>query len=428
MSRTTPIHDSIQTISGYPNKLVVYLTPASQYYWTRTFYQGKYFTKSTKTTHLPDAKKFAVKFYESTLLLAIINKSSDTTRAFTLIGRKFLDSIKETQLKSTYRNDDSRFKGVLSPFFNEQDINSITNAQISKLVEKLRKDKLSVATQKHYIVVLRKIMKYAIANEWMDKLPVFPKISGKLQTGQKRDYFTDDEYDAVVKSSEMCAANNDVVRGVEITLEMKYLIQFCVNSFIRPSDLRVIKHKHIKVNGTDKDTWVTLTHPATKTNANEVQAMPATVGIYRQLCELRLKTQKKISPDEYVFFPQYSVRDTAMAVIARLFRHIVKKTNIEEQTGKNLTLYSLRHTSIMMRLVKGNVNTLHLARNARTSQAMIDQFYASHLTTDQVREHLHSFVPKKKVRSAKKTAKTVETPAPKSKPAPAKTSTRKKSS
>ena len=421
MSRTTPIPDSIHTISGYPNKLVVYLTPASQYYWVRTFYQGRYFTKSTRTTHLPDAKKFAIKFYESTLLSAVLNKSSDTSKAFTTIGRQYLDSIKETQLKSTYRNDDSRFRGVLSPFFNEQDINTITNAQISKLVEKLRKDKLSVATQKHYIVVLRKIMKYAIANDWMDNLPVFPKISGKLQTGQKRDYFTDEEYDAVVKSSEICTASKDVVRGVEITLEMKYLIQFCVNSFIRPSDLRVIKHKHIKINGTGKDSWITLTHPATKTNANEVQAMPATVGIYRQLCELRLKTQKKISPDEYVFFPQYSIRDTAMAVIARLFRHIVKKTNIEEKTGKNLTLYSLRHTSIMMRLVKGNVNTLHLARNARTSQAMIDQFYASHLTTDQVREHLHSFVKKPKASVETKVASKSK------KTSPTKTATRKKS-
>lgn len=406
MSRTTAIPDSIQKISGYPDKLVVYLTPASKFYWVRTFYQGRYFTKSTKTTVLSDAKKFAIKFYETTLLSAVINKTSDSTKAFTYIGRKYLDSIKETQLKSTYRNDDSRFRGVLSPFFNEQDITTITNAQISKLVEKLRKDDLSVATQKHYVVVLRKIMKYAIANDWMDKLPVFPKISGKRQTDQKRDYFTDEEYDAIIRMSEICAADKDVVRGVEITLEMKYLMQFCVNAFIRPSDLRVLKHKHIKINSTGKDSWTTLSHPATKTNANEVQAMPATVGIYRQLCELRLKSQKKISPDEYVFFPQYSIRDTAMSVIARLFRHILEKTHIKEKTGKNLTLYSLRHTSIMMRLVKGNVNTLHLARNARTSQAMIDQFYASHLTTDLVREHLHSFVTKKKAPTKKSTKKT----------------------
>jgi hypothetical protein len=172
----------------------------------------------------------------------------------------------------------------------------------------------------------------------------------------------------------------------------------------------VLKHKHVNIKKVGKDEWIVLSHPATKTTANEVQAMPATVGVYKQLCALRLQTQKKISPDEYVFFPQYKVRDTAMSVIGRLFREILERTGIPEQTDKNVTLYSLRHTSIMMRLVKGNVNTLHLARNARTSQQMIDQFYASHLTTDQVREHLHRFesVEKKKV-ATKRTAKSKKT-------------------
>jgi hypothetical protein len=46
-----------------------------------------------------------------------------------------------------------------------------------------------------------------------------------------------------------------------------------------------------------------------------------------------------------------------MSVIGRLFREILDRTGIAEQTDKNVTLYSLRHTAIMMRLVKGNVNT-----------------------------------------------------------------------
>ena len=74
--------------------------------------------------------------------------------------------------------------------------------------------------------------------------------------------------------------------------------------------------------------------------------------------------------------------------------HIVAETKIAEKTDKKPTLYSLRHTSIMMRLINGNVNTLALARNARTSQAMIDKFYAAHLTTNQVRQQLHGFTEK----------------------------------
>jgi site-specific recombinase XerD len=384
----------------------VYLTSASKFYWVRTYYQDRYFTKSTKTTDLKTAKKFAITFYEKTLIGAILNNKSDTSRSFTVVGRHFLDSIKKTTKPTVYRSDESRFKNELSPFFNEQDIATISNAQISRLLDRLKDKDLSVATLKHYIVVLRKILKFAIANDLLDRLPVFPKIQGKLTTSQKRDYLTDEEYESIVRMSEVCASEELIVRGVAITLEMKYLIQFCVNSFIRPSDLRVIKHKHITIKEDGNDSWIVLSHPATKTNANEVQCMPATVGIYKQLCELRLKTQKKISPDEYLFYPTYTNRDTAMSVIARLFRKIVEKTAIETQTDKNVTLYSLRHTSIMMRLVKGNVNTLHLARNARTSQNMIDQFYAQHLTSDLVREHLHQFVTKKT--TSKKSSKSTK--------------------
>jgi hypothetical protein len=44
------------------------------------------------------------------------------------------------------------------------------------------------------------------------------------------------------------------------------------------------------------------------------------------------------------------------------------------------SLYSLRHSSIMFRLMFGRaVDTLTLARNARTSPEMIDRFYAAPL-------------------------------------------------
>jgi len=79
-----------------------------------------------------------------------------------------------------------------------------------------------------------------------------------------------------------------------------------------------------------------------------------------------------------------------MANAGRIFREAVKTAKLEEQ-GLKHTLYSLRHTSIMYRLLKGNTNTLELAKNARTSQAMIDKHYASRLTPLMAVESLHSF-------------------------------------
>ncbi len=302
MSKTVAIKETIQHIKGYPKKLVIYLTPSSKYYWTRVFYHGKYYTRTTKTTDPVRAKKFAVEFYQEVLVNAVQNNTSKQSTSLSFIGKQYLDSIKKAKRPSAYRNDESRYENGILPFFGEQDIRTITHADLNKFVGYLAERELSAATQKHYIVVLRKILKFAIANEQLEKLPLFPRISGQLQTEQKRSDFSYEEYEHLVRTAERLAIQNTIVRGVPITLEMKYLIQFMVNSFIRPSDLRVLKHKHVTHREDDESKWLTLTHPATKTNANEVQAMPATVGIYKSLCEVHRKIKNPVAKDDFVFF------------------------------------------------------------------------------------------------------------------------------
>jgi integrase len=407
-NRLTPIKESIHTIRGYPSKLIIYKTDASKYFWTRIYFNNKYHYKSSKTTSLTDAKKFAVKFYEQVLVTANTERTSDKTKSFAVVASRYFESVEKTTTKTVHRTDLSRYKTDILPVFGEQEIDTITNAQVSVLINRLKERDLSVASIKHYLVVLRKILKFAVANDLMQHIPLFPQVKGRLVTAQKRDYLTQEEYEELVASAEKLANEEVVERGVLITDEMKYLIQFMVNSFIRPSDIRVLKHKHIKEVKEGKDKWLVLNHPATKTNATEVQAMPASVHIYNKLVEFKKSKKMRLGLDEYVFFAEYPNRNTAMEVLGRLFRRVLEESYIEEKTGKNVTLYSLRHTSIMMRLVIGRVDSLALARNARTSQQMVDKFYASHLTTQHVRKQLHAFPEaeeKARIASAKKAAK-----------------------
>jgi site-specific recombinase XerD len=392
-NRLNPIKETMQTIRGYPSSLVIYKSAASRFYWVRCYFNGKYKVKTTKFETVKSAKEFAAQFYKDTLLSSITTKTSNRNKQFAVVGNLFFQSTEKNSTASTYKTDYNRYTQHILKEFNQQDVDTITNAQISQFVEKLLSTGIKPATIKHHIIVLRKILKFAIANDLMTNLPVFPRITGKLQTSLKRDYLTVPEYDLICECAEELAKKNIVVQGVTITVEMKYLIQFMVNSFIRPSDLRVLKNKHISKLKDGKVEWLELTHPATKTNANAVQAMPASVHIYRKLMDHRKQLKIKTSLDDYVFFPQYKDkgRDKVMQIVAKLFKRIVAETGIEIKTDKKLTLYSLRHTAIMMRLTIGQVDTLSLARNARTSQAMIDKFYAAHLTTNQVRKQLHAF-------------------------------------
>jgi site-specific recombinase XerD len=383
----------MQTIRGYPSSLVIYKSAASRFFWVRCYFNGKYKIKTTKTEYEKPAKEFAVQFYKDTLLHSISTKSSNLNKQFAVVGNLFFESTQKNTTPTTFKTDFNRYTQHILKEFNQQEVDSITNAQISQFVEKLHTTGIKPATIKHHIIVLRKILKFAIANDLMKNLPVFPRITGKLQTSLKRDYLTVSEYDLVCKCAEELAKKKVVHKASAITLEMKYLIQFMVNSFIRPSDLRVLKHKHISVRQDGSEQWLELNHPATKTNANAVQAMPVSVHIYRNLMDYRKHAKLKTNLNDYVFFPEYGegMRDQMMHVVAKLFKRIVAETHIEGKTAKKFTLYSLRHTAIMLRLTLGQVDTLALARNARTSQAMIDKFYAAHLTTDQVRKQLHAF-------------------------------------
>ena len=393
-NRLTPIKSTMETVRGFPTSLVIYKSAASRFYWVRCYFNGKYKVKSTKSTSSKDAKQFAIEFYKETLLNPTTTHSDTLNKKFAVIGNQFFNATANNSNPGTYKSDFNRYSRHIIKEFNQQDIDTITNAQISNFVQKLYATGIKHATVKHHLVVLRKIMKFALANDLMKNLPVFPRITGQLQTSLRRDYLTPDEYDLLCATAEKLANKKTVYKGSLITLEMKYLIQFMVNSFIRPSDLRVLKHKHISEKTEDGETWLELNHPATKTNANPVQAMPVSVHIYKRHVELLKKSKRPRTLNDYVFFPEIKEedRDLVMYEVGKLFKRIVQETGIQVKTDKKITLYSLRHTAIMFRLTLGQVDSLAIARNARTSQAMIDKFYASHLTTSQVRKQLHAFV------------------------------------
>jgi integrase len=66
----------------------------------------------------------------------------------------------------------------------------------------------------------------------------------------------------------------------------------------------------------------------------------------------------------------------------RFFDYVVREAKLKTaHTGNDRTIYSLRHTAIAFRLLKGkDVDLLFLARNCRTSVAMIGRFYCRHLS------------------------------------------------
>ena len=441
-SKSKPIPDSFESVPSAPSHVRIFRVECSPYWWTRCFVNGRYTVRSTgidaKKGNKRDAYAFAKQTYQDALINVRANpRSKVKSRSFAVLANALVVHEKTTAKKSLYLNDKGKVEGFLIPHFGVKNIDEIEYGDLVEMMEELNKKDLAPATKKHYLSLMSKIFKYAVQEGVLKVIPQFPKITGRLKTKEKRDYFTKGEYTSLNKVCDRLAREGVKVRGVPITEEMRLLNKFMVNSFLRPTDIKVLKHKHItKKNGKDEHgddvSWLALRHPATKTTAYEVQAMPSSVEIYNELIQFR-KTDHKaklkaaqaitgkdkygkdkrtkalselegspyLDPDDYVFFPSYKNRTTMMGTWGRLFRKVIEESQLETKTGKNLQLYSLRHTSIMYRLMFGNVDTLLLAKNARTSQGVIEQFYGAHLTTDQGRKQLHSFVDRPNVRKEK---------------------------
>lgn len=62
----------------------------------------------------------------------------------------------------------------------------------------------------------------------------------------------------------------------------------------------------------------------------------------------------------------------------------------QNDNGDVFAPYSLRHTSIMYRLIYGGeINTTKIAKNARTSTEVIERFYVAQLESSDVTRDLH---------------------------------------
>jgi len=156
-----------------------------------------------------------------------------------------------------------------------------------------------------------------------------------------------------------------------------------VNSFIRPSDLQTLKHKHVEV-VRGANTYLRLTLPETKSHDKPIVTLQPAVRIYQQIRQQRTP-QNLANEDDYLFLPHLRNRTYASSVLSCYFNWVLSVTGLKLGAhGQPRSLYCLRHSSITFRLLYGQgIDLLTLARNARTSIEVINIHYASTVTGEQ---------------------------------------------
>jgi len=288
----------------------------------------------------------------------------------------------------------NRLDAHVMPFFKYIPPSQVSSVQMEAFVQRLTDCQLSSTTVSQYLVVVRKLLKLAVRHGFLRELPEMPEVK---VANRPRSMLSLPEYRALVKTAHRLGQQKSLApelkssggqrdrfwvapRNLTLSPDMAWVIRFMVNSFVRPGDIRQLKHKHVQV-VRGESTYLRLTLPETKRHDTPVVTLRPAVQVY-EVALARAQAMGQGSPEDYVFLPGERDRVYALAVLGFWFKWVMREAGVAsaDVLGRDRTLYCLRHTSIMFRLLYGQgIDMLTLARNARTSVQMIERFYASAL-------------------------------------------------
>lgn len=414
--RTVPIAASLTSVPNYPKKLVIYQLEASPYWWVRYYADRKILRRSTKETNKKNAIAAAKEFYDQIMArkyagepLSVSKQTSFERCAHEAMEMQLARVTRGELTKMVNDNDGYRMQKHVLPFFSKYDIAKIDFFALELFLRKVKEDKISNSTAIAYMGIVKKVLTYALLRGLIKSLPMFPKIKKK---DSPRGWFSTHEYRRVWSAAkrligaeyEVRAVDSDdegedthhiiypkadlkkgeqklgkPIRNITITSDLYNLIVFMTNSFIRPTDIKFLKHKHVSVIRND-NTYLRLSLPKTKEHDKPIVTMKWAVVVYERIRDY-YAAQGLAKADDYVFMPQQRNRDYALQNLQRQFSVVLNDVGLKESaTGENRSLYSLRHTCITYRFLYGEgIDILTIARNARTSPEMIDRFYVKHL-------------------------------------------------
>ena len=424
-----PIQDTIESIRGFPDKLVIFKVPASPFWWVR-YYDSKPIKRSTKTENRQEAIRFAKKFYETVLVNNALGHSNNPkVKSFVLCADAVIkedqEKAKRGELAQRYADTQkSLISKHIKAFFKSYEIGEIDYAVLDKFKTYLFEQELASSSVKLHFVSINKIFNYAQRHNIIKSAPLLPDVK---REDNPRGYFKLMEYvklrrvvrrliGYVAKIKQKNSINDDetvkVLRNVVVTRELQLMIGFMIYTFIRPTDLKQMKHKHIEVKKGDEGEYLWMPLPKSKKHDSPITSMPRAAYFYKRLRDDAIAEKARVTgqdaskvdiSDDYVFCPQHKNRTYAYQQIYRQFELVLETANLKQNDkGDVFAPYSLRHTSIMYRLIYGGeINTTKIAKNARTSTEVIERFYVAQLESSDVTRDLHK---RKEPRSKRKSS------------------------
>ncbi len=355
---------------------------------------NRWLRKTTGTDDAEEAKEIAYDLWRDAKALA--------KKGHPVISKKF-KAVAEVVLRSLHEkvaldkakrgsNHDyiSAINVHLIPFFGNYNIDSIDQQVFTQFCAKRRQiagKELAYSTQANHNAALNLVFDYAIERGYMSKLQK-PVLKNTGAHGARRPDFTKSEFEAICRFMPSWVANTRNSRSKLLRELLMQYVPFAALTGFRPgTEMEYLEWRHLeRVQAKTKDGERILLARVLKGKTVKKE-MPVAAQLPRDVWPL-LARLAEMAP-EFKGMSVFEILEakseqrvfrtregTQPNQLTKQFKQLLIEMNILKcsTTGQDRTLYSLRHYAITQLIYKG-VDTALIAKQMRTSKAMIDKFY-----------------------------------------------------
>lgn len=360
----------------------VFMRDGSPYWWAGFHFKGKYHRTSTKQTKSDAADAVAQQWYFQKQTEIANGQISTAKHAFDKLATEALQNYKTNfvdrgiRSQKTYDGIESVMTSRVVKYFKKMPVTAIDNTVWHQFKEQmiLEYPEIKRGTLHQYKNAVRVVLNYAYKKGLIKALPVFKDEYSTKRIEAPRPWFNSTEYRTLHASILAHAKRLKQIdrRQHEHAMELYDYVIFATNTGMRVGELKNCKVSDVKIvteQLTGKEILI-ISNIKGKRGAGTCQSYYGAVEAYRRIIERR-QIKKPSECDEPLFLIHHRV----------MFNNILEKKNLKMSKTKppaRRDFVSLRATYICFRLLNG-VPIYEIANNCRTSVAVIQESYASHL-------------------------------------------------
>ena len=375
-------------------EVVLYLRPSSKVWQVRyKLFDRKWRCVSTRQRQLEWAKKVAGEIYDRARFREEEGLPQKSVR-FDALANECIRVLKveiERGIRANTNMDYIRaMNNYLIPFFGKLELTSITPQKVAEYEawRNLKMKRIPISsTLANHSSAYNRIIDLAIQQGWVSDKVGIPRLSRKGKKGSARPAFTQEELTKLLDYMPKWCLMGERKNHIEMRQLLRDYVELLLTSGMRSgresmnmiwkhiewySDGKTdVRYLRIWVSGKTGGRWLIAKHRASEALNRLAQ---------RQRVGANLDQAIEAKSDTYVFSLSTGQRPTSMHTS---FELLLKDSamRVDPITGKNRSLYSLRHCYATLALMDGQMDMHTVAKQMGTSVGMLEQHYSKMTAT-----------------------------------------------